>query len=593
MAKRKKLIAKTKLVNGARVNISDGSLASPSTISQQNAAKTYTKPNGLPDPDTSLSFDIAQETTPAGLPDLSSLGISASAPAIDRKDVERQVKRETASARSALQGRFDDRIGDVKKEQGDQMSALQGQLGTRRRFSTSAQAFIGHIDEQYKQQVGDLEAQRDEALASFDMEMYSLIDKRIKDAREEWRGQVDDAMKMYELASKAGPGGGGEAPIVGLVAQGITDPTQLFQKLGGAYTTKEISDVLANLKPEYSPSGSFKFDTKSVSTLLGSDFTMSDIQTIQDDLNSGASISEILEGVPPEQQSIVKEALGVKASVNADQYAPGIGAKDGIDEYAIRTRLFPKVAAVLNKGTLSDTDRAVIDERISFFRENGYTEQQILDTVWGWSTQSPYNSRLQDVILANAKDGEDVSFTVSRIGSLINNGAYVQAVDAVENFALEKSKEVDPDGYFGKTTASTLTKKIDRIKQLLAKGGVVGFVEGNFQKLLGQIKGPDATRIRAELTDLYSEFRKQNAGVNVTEAETKYLTPLLADIGDPRANFMTKLDTFQTGILDRYNSTRRTASLPAIRVLELLDDNERARLYIGTATFNGNSAPEL
>jgi hypothetical protein len=292
-------------------------------------------------------------------------------------------------------------------------------------------------------------------------------------------------------------------------------------------------------------------------------------------------------------QEAVKAALGVDEAAAAN-LSIGPGATDALTEQMIRTRLFPKAAAILNKGTLSDADREIIDERIDFFRKNGMSEQQILDTFSGWSAdvQSPYNDSFRDIIIANDKDGQGVSPALSRIGSLIANGNYKAAMQSVENTAMERAKELDPDNYLSQQVAETYTKRIDRIKNALAKGGVVGYVEGNFNKVLGKLKGPQAAAIRAELTQLYQQFRKENAGSAVTDSEQKFLDRLFADIDDPKGNFTAKLDTFQTGILDRLNSSRSTVSLPRVRVLDILDPNEKLNLYgqSNASAFDSNSA---
>lgn len=155
-------------------------------------------------------------------------------------------------------------------------------------------------------------------------------------------------------------------------------------------------------------------------------------------------------------------------------------------------------------------------------------------------------------------------------------------MNAVEQVAMLRAKEIDPEGYFSSPAAETYTKRIDRIKRLLSDNsdyGDTGFIEGNFNKVLGKLKGSRAQQVRSELRQLYQQFRVESSGVAVTDSESRYLNDLFADLDDPKGNFLTKLDVFQTGILDRYNSTRNSVNLPPVRVLEILDPNERLGLY--------------
>lgn len=381
-----------------------------------------------------------------------------------------------------------------------------------------------------------------------------------------------------------------ENAMASLIAQGITDPLQIFQKLnaqGINMTIKDVGDALKNFGT--TGGGAFKFETKQVGPLLGMGFSMQDIQQMQDDFNAGQSIESVLQGVPPEMQSAVRAALGISAT-DATNIRPGVGAADVVTEQMIRTRLFPKAATILNKGTLSDADRKIIDERIAFFRDSGLSEQQILDVFSGWSADisTPFNDSFRNVILATQEKGEGVSQELNSLGSLLRAGNYVAAMNRVENTALDTVK--GQDGYVGKIVTENYTKKIDRIKQILKQGGVwngTGPLEGTFSNLVGRFKGKDAAKLKAELTALYADFRRTQAGTAVTETELNFLEPLFADVTDKKGNFLEKLDAFQRSVLDGHNATRRTVSLPEVDVADILSQNERLYRYMQQETSSG------
>lgn len=524
---------------------------------------------------------------------------------IQMLDLIRQMRQSSDQATQDSVNAIESRFGQLRQGQetanAQELANVKQALnlgGSSRYAPASSSGIISAQIATNTQRLADLESQErqlvSEARQAQIANDYKLLETKlgILDGvrKEKLKASSDLDQSMQDSIEQSNR----DNAIAGLVAQGVTDPAQLLDNLNyddsgnqiGDFTLKEVSTALGYLKPGASASGSFKFDTKQVGPLLGAGFSMQDIQVMQEDFNNGRSVQAVLDGVPPEMQSVVMEALGVDPS-KARGMRPGVGATDELTESMIRTRLFPKAATILNKGTLSDADRQIIDERIGYFRDNGLSEQQILDVFSGWSqdVSTPFNNTFRDIILANQKDGEGTSQNLTAIGSLLSNGNYKGAMNKVENSALDTIK--NESGYVGKVTTENYTKKIDRIKQILKQGGVwdgTGPLEGTYQQLVGRFKGPEATRLQGELAALYTDFRRENAGTAVTEAELKFLDPLFASITDKKGNFLTKLDTFQRSLLDGHNATRQTVSLPQVQVKDILDPNERLRLYIDQVT---------
>ncbi len=515
-------------------------------------------------------------------------GISASLPAVDRDDITKQTKREMGSSRRAIGNRYDEAIGDAEEAAAQENRALQGQMGTGRRFSSSAQAFIQHIDNENNKKIANLEVQRDDALANYDFKLAELVESRIKDERQAQRDQITDVLSLLSVAEKAQSIGGGKVgdeKIVELIESGITDPGKILvelNKAGGDYSLTEVREALDALDPGASSGALFKLDEKGVATILAEgSLSAADIKGIQTDLNAGFSLDDVLGNLETDgQRNAVRKALGI--GNDAENLTPGLGAADGLEESMIRTRLFDKVASIVGLYPLSDADREFVHGKIAYYRDQGLGEQEIYDALSGWPSDavSPYNNSLRDIIFSNAGPEENVSGVVSQTATLLKGGKYTQAVNKIENFAMEKAKA--ETGYMGKIATETYTDRIDEIKQLLIDGGAwdgTGYIEGNFNKMLGRLKGRDAATMKAKLTSLYQTFRKENAGVAVTETEIAFLNDLFADINDPKGNFLAKLDTFQTRILQEHNATRRNVGLPEVKVKDILDPAEKLRLY--------------
>jgi hypothetical protein len=140
-------------------------------------------------------------TTTDGLPTLQDL-VTASKPSVDRTDLERQMREQFAGQRSAIEGRFGAKIGEFQEKAAQQERALGGQMGTGRRFSSSAQAFIKYIDTENQKVVNDLTRQKEEALASFDFELANMIEKRIANEVAQKQQDFENMMKAIEFQQR-------------------------------------------------------------------------------------------------------------------------------------------------------------------------------------------------------------------------------------------------------------------------------------------------------------------------------------------------------------------------------------------------------
>jgi hypothetical protein len=140
-------------------------------------------------------------TTTDGLPTMKDL-VTASKPSVDRTDLERQMREQFAGQRSAIEGRFGAKIGEFQEKAAQQERALGGQMGTGRRFSSSAQAFIKYIDTENQKVVNDLTRQKEEALASFDFELANMIEKRIANEVAQKQQDFENMMKAIEFQQR-------------------------------------------------------------------------------------------------------------------------------------------------------------------------------------------------------------------------------------------------------------------------------------------------------------------------------------------------------------------------------------------------------
>jgi len=377
--------------------------------------------------------------------------------------------------------------------------------------------------------------------------------------------------------------------IAELISQGITDPIEMFQALNtSGELNVSLADVTASLKglKEFgSATGTgFKLENKAIGQLLGSGWTAPDIKAMQADLEAGASIDEILEGVEPDMQDAVKKAFGIDAKTNTN-VVPGKGAKTPLDEAIVRTRLFSKIAPILNKGALSDSDREIIDRRIAEFRDAGMGEQEILDTLAGLPPEvaSPYNNKFRDLIVSNSDTMEKQNSNIGRLAQQLQSGNYTAAMNTVETLALNEAKKLDPDGFVGTATTQNYLKKGKELSELIVGAeDIIGPLDGTWEQVKGKLlksKDGRAATISAKIAALVAQMRNDLSGTAVTSSEATFLEPLIPSLSDTMANFGSKVKALNENTLGQYNTVRSSVSLPEVTAEQVIDPKKRLILY--------------
>jgi hypothetical protein len=219
---------------------------------------TPTPTTAMPTPVTPTKLPeqpkTTKKTTPASSSSFSMDNlIAASKPAIDRADIERQVESQFGGIRGQIQGRYGEKIQEAKAQGQQQTRALEGQMGTGRRFSSSAQAFIQFVRSENDKKVAALEVQMEDALSTANFKMAELVNQQIKDTQIEAQQNFENMFKIMEYADKKekeqaaaqAPSiqASREAAIVSLWRQGVQDPADLFDYLNFDESGELVGDI--------------------------------------------------------------------------------------------------------------------------------------------------------------------------------------------------------------------------------------------------------------------------------------------------------------------------------------------------------------
>lgn len=481
-------------------------------------------------------------------------------------------------------------------------------MGGSSRYTLSGDSIMAKQKSYGLSELADLAAQEETLLAAarsaYQAKDHEMLDKKIaqiekvrdaknKKAEEASTKMLEELTKQNEQIKQASR----DSAVAGLIGQGISDPRKLIDMLNyddqgnmiGDFTADEISKTLKNLTVEGK-------DPKKLPQ---------DIETFNY-LRDNGMLPEGITKLDPSQQyfaylqtqklanagKLSKAALAAGGVNTGDgggnsNVVVGAGAKNATDEQIIRMRLFAKLSTILNKGTLSDTDREVINNNIASLRNAGMSEQEIMSRLAGFPTDvnTPYNQAFIDIAAANTETNEQQQVIMSKVGQLLAAGNATGAMNTLENSAMNNAKKTDPDNYMGTATAQKYLANIQRVRAILDQAHV-GPISGSFQDAMKRFKGKEATKLKAELTQLYASFRKENAGSAVTESELRFLDPLFASISDRKGNFQEKLDAFERQLLQRYNSTRSTVSLPEVDSSQVIDAGKRLKLYQSSGASN-------
>lgn len=440
-------------------------------------------------------------------------------------------------------------------------------------------------------QIADLNAKEATAMISAKQAVQEnnmkLLNSMLDIANEARKEKQTRAASLAETINEMKTTTMREGAISDLLSEGINDPTEIFSKLkeqGISATSKDIKEFLDNL----SISGK-------------ADKVSNEWDQFQYFKKSGG-LPEFITKLPTEAQQFsayAQMAKGTKGSSvtglpgsGGEGLYVGKGAKTSTDEQVIRMRLFAKLSTILNKGALSDTDRATINENISSLRTAGLSEQEIMSRLAGFpdDVKSPYNGAFIDAIAVNTETNESQQVAMAKTGQLLAAGNNLAAMNYVENTAmLNAQKQVGKDQYVSLSDVEYVHSKVGQIEKLLGEGwsDEVGAFTGSFSSWLSKKFGwGQAIQIQSKINSLTAELINKRAGSSITEAEwDRLIAGSVPAMNDSAKAFKNKMDELIQNPLDRLNSERMLVALPELPRSAVGNAQKRLDLYSsGTET---------
>lgn len=555
---------------------------------------------------TEIKFDspltlpnLPQDSTQPKIGSLNDLGISSSLPAVNKEDIKRQTQEEFASTRGILERRREQVIQEARETGAGEQRALEGELGTRRRFSSSARAFIEFIGDKNAKKIAELELQRDEALANFDVKLAELTQTRIKDEQSTQQKEFENIMKLIEVEQKQTKTGGAtlsDTTVSNFLKQGITDKNEIFRQAqlqGINVSADDINKSLDNLSTKPSIDNTkldFKFDNASLGALLSDKvgFSGEEVQILQDTLNKNGLYGKNENGISLKDVLTKKQFDEVNKIINPPpKTGTTTGSKAGDLDYNTGT-LVVRLGKMIYGTRIANEESERVQNFVTQGQSLGKSEYEILDDVIGFKVtrNKGLADGLRDIIIANADEDGVAGFDMLGTARLINSGNDLAAIRKVENNAVAKyMKEFGKDDVFTEDDVLYTHNKVTEINKLLGEGFFdnVGAFTGSIDNFLARKFGfGQSIKIMAKLNSITADLINKRAGSNVTEAEwDRLIAPSVPQKNESPSAWRDKLEELVSNPLNRYNSTRQIALLPNLTINEIVDPNKRIRKYIG------------
>ena len=494
---------------------------------------------------------------------------------------------EFAPIAAGISSQFDKLRKETEKANASRASALStlGMRGGTTEFAGEIQLGIeGEELKQATERIAEINRQEQEAIAAaqaaykngkyteFNNKM-AIIEAKRNEKASELQSYNEKLASMTKSIQETTQRAERDSVIANLIEQGVTDPVEMMNylnydengRLVGDFTAKEISDTLTSLS---------KSTGMSTDKLTGESKNYFILKNIPGALPSGIK----------DLGSYLTWQKNITTSKAAQDAGNGYG---GFDKFSAESIALSVIPATLRN---SEVELKRFLQGIELGIEEGLTPYQVADALMGYRIENPdafSDGFRQTIALANLNGQE-----IGNMARLINSGNKEAAIAYTENKILENQKRIDPDGYQGEATPRYYVEKVAEIKKVIEDAGLwdaIGPLEGTWQNVLGKLKGKEAAVVKSKVTSLVQDMRKYYSGSAVTPSEEKFLEPLLASLSDKKGNFIQKLDEISTNSLTKYNNTRKAAGLPQLTDEQLINRNERIKMYEGGFTTSDNT----
>ena len=401
---------------------------------------------------------------------------------------------------------------------------------------------------------------------------YSVFVKLTEKAKEKYDEKVKayaDLEKIQKEQQKAiqeeENNVANQASVLEQIQAGTTSPIQIFQALGGVVpfdVIKEITDTLPQAKEaEQFTLGRYDVRYDSEGNLIAKG------------MGGGAVGGTNISGTT---------SFGAPTAVVGAPTVAGLGnsyANSTPEAQMVIDDILNKIPAQLRN---TEKETALKIEQIRKQLAAGYTYQQVVDRLSGFSLQGNMADKSLGNALYNASLGTDID--VGQLASLINRGAGEQAMTTVENKQLGNVQS-----FFAPVDKARATvKQADVVLKLLNDPtfpkDALGAFDGRTFKVtrffgLNDTQRQKVQQLESALQLLASPIRVEVAGTAATDSEMGKISAFQSDILDQPDTIKTQVSALRDAVVNFHNEARSQRGLPQVSDRQLIDNKARLELY--------------
>lgn len=485
---------------------------------------------------------------------------------------------ELQSQLRAIRGVYDDRIARMEDVNERRQAAIRT-LGTRigARYTGGLAGSLGSIlSEEERQGISRISAIENEMRTEIEAAKsaardfnYTLYNELVKSAETKFneRQQALDDLKTAQQEQEALLAEEEEkllyqSSIIEQISSGMTDPVQIFTALGGTVpfdAIKEITDTMPEASNEQFTLGRYdiRYDAQGNVIARG----------------ASAGGGGVAGDIDAQVSTIVPIGSPTVEGLGSSYEKSGFEAQMLIDD-------------ILNKipVQLRNTEKEVElkKEQIRKQLAAGYSYQDIVDRLSGFSLQGENVDRDLGNALYNASLGTDMD--MGQLASMINRGAYEQAMTTVENKQLSSV-----DAFFASTDKARSTVKqaqvvLDLLNDPTFPKDALGAFDGRqfkVEKFFGvnDTQRAKIQQLESALQLLASPIRVEVAGTAATESEMQKIAAFQSDILDQPDTIQTQVQELRDSVIRFHNEARSQRGLPQVDADKLNSNKKRLDLY--------------
>lgn len=280
----------------------------------------------------------------------------------------------------------------------------------------------------------------------------------------------------------------------------------------------------------------------------------------------------------------------------------GVGSQDynaGSARSSDRLSLVTQLGTMVYGSRISDNEtkliNKIINAKIKEEPDISTTDLRLslMKSLLGFDVQNNKelaDGLMQTVLQSSGTDGLK-GFDMAGLAQLLNADNVSGAITKVENFALLKQKQLDPQNYFGEAGANTTVNFAEELAKKISDLGTLGKsplgnFNGTIQQWLGKFKSGEAQTVAADIVNMMANWRLRFAGSAVTPTEMQFLSDSMPSLTDRTTQMAAKLSSLKSAALLQYNATRANVNLPELDFNSLKNKAARADLY----NFGGGSS---